>query len=74
MQNSAQKENEINIKNRYIQYISTDKEIPKHIIDNFNIEVELLNIKQKDKEFIISKGKKIAVTFDNINTLKELQR
>jgi hypothetical protein len=74
MQNSAQKRIETEIKNRYIQYISTDKEIPKHIINNFNIEVELLNSKPIDKVYIISKGIIIEVTFKNINKIKELQK
>jgi glucosamine 6-phosphate synthetase-like amidotransferase/phosphosugar isomerase protein len=73
MQNSAQKRIETEIKNRYIQYISTDKEIPQHIINNFNLEIELLNNKPINKVHIISKGKKICVTLENINKIKELQ-
>lgn len=69
MQNSAQKE----IKNRYVQYISTNKQIPKHIINNFNLEIELLNNKPIDKVYIISKGILIEVTFENISKIRELQ-
>jgi len=70
---TAQKRIETEIKNRYIKYISTDKEIPQHIINNYTLEIELLQLKPIDKVHIVSKGVSIAVTFENINKIRELQ-